>query len=83
MPEYIINSDNIDKTDHNLKENKFNFIDYDLILKQVLLPFFKIKPRILKKRIFFDIGDIKFKVLGISPVKYGHISNNTFIRLNK
>ncbi len=54
-------------------------IDYELILKKILLPFFKMKSRILKKGTFFKIGEIEFKVNGLNPGKKGVITSKTFI----
>ncbi len=61
---------------------KGNDIDYDLIMKKILLPYFKIKSRILKKSRFFKIGEIGYKVVGVSPGIKGIISSKTFIHCN-
>lgn len=58
-------------------------IKYSIIIQKILLPYFKMKIRILKEGSTFKIGDINFKVVGLSPYKYGFISSGTYIRLNK
>lgn len=54
-------------------------INFELIKKKILLPYFKIKSRILKKRMFFKIGEIDFKVSGVFPGKKGVITSKTYI----
>jgi len=54
-------------------------INYDLIMKKILLPYFKIKSRILKKNSYFKIGEIDFKVSGLNPGKKGVITSKTVI----
>lgn len=68
------------------KDNLFsNFFDQngqvnsELIVKKILLPYFKIKSRILKKGSHFKIGEIDFKVSGLYPGKKGVITSKTFI----
>lgn len=70
----------------NLFSNFFNQnsqINYDLIMKKILMPYFKIKGRILKKGSYFKIGEINFKVSGLYPGKKGLITSKTFIHCNK
>jgi len=57
-------------------------IDYSLIIQKLLLPFFKIKQRILKEDFSFQIGEIAFKVSGLNPFRFGFVSSKTYIRLN-
>lgn len=59
--------------------NEESLINYDLLIKKILLPYFKIKSRIIKKSQFFKIGEIGFKVIGLSPFKKGVISSKTYI----
>jgi len=69
----------------NLFSNFFNQnsqINYDLIMKKILMPYFKIKGRILKKGSYFKIGEINFKVSGLYPGKKGLITSKTFIHCN-
>lgn len=54
-------------------------VNYDIIMKKILLPYFKIKSRILKKGSYFKIGEIDFKVSGLYPGKKGVITSKTFI----
>lgn len=54
-------------------------VNYDLIIKKFLMPYFKMKSRILKKGSFFKIGEIDFKVSGLYPGKKGVITSKTFI----
>ena len=54
-------------------------VNYDLLMKKILLPYFKIKSRILKRGMFFKIGEMDFKVIGVSPFKKGVISSKTYI----
>ena len=51
-------------------------------MKKILLPYFKIKSRILKKSRFFKIGEIGLKVVGVSPGIKGIISSKTYIHCN-
>lgn len=48
-------------------------------MKKILLPYFKIKSRIIKLGKYFKIGEIGFKVTGISPGKKGVITSKTFL----
>jgi len=57
--------------------------DYDLIMKNILLPYFKMKSRILKQGSFFKIGEMGFKVSGLSPTNKGIISSKTYIQCNR
>jgi len=59
--------------------NQYDDINYDIIMKRILLPYFKIKSRILKKGSYFKIGEIDFKVSGVSPGKKGVITSKTYI----
>jgi hypothetical protein len=71
----IINKDSLFET----FLNEENLINYDLLIKKILLPYFKIKSRIMKKGQFFKIGEMGFKVIGLSPFKKGVISSKTYI----
>ena len=77
----IINKDSIENYDFFFNEN--SNINYYVIIQKILLPFFKIKLRIFKEGLYFKIGDIEFKVSGLSPDKYGFVSSNTYVRLDK
>lgn len=57
-------------------------INYELILKKILLPYFKIKRRIVKKGFYFKIGEIEFKVCGVYPGKKGVITSKTYVHCN-
>ncbi len=54
-------------------------INYDLIMKKILLPYYKMKSRIMKKGMFFKIGEIGFRVTGTCPFHKGAISSKTYI----
>jgi len=61
------------------KEMKFaGKVDYNAVLTNVLLPFFKQKPRILKKNIFFSVKNLYFKVLSCNP-HWGKVSSETLL----
>jgi len=62
---------------HSLKSVKF-----DLLIKQILLPFFQIQTRILQKGNIFEIGSIKFLVAATTPYKQGKVGTKTKIRCN-
>lgn len=66
----------------NFLKSQVNEIDYDLIIKKILLPYFKIKSRILTRGSIFKIGEISFKVTGTTPCKEGVVSSKTFIHCN-
>lgn len=72
-----INKDNLFSNFYDKDE-----INYDLIIKKILLPFFKMKSRILKHNTFFKIGEIEFKVAGVLPVKKGLVTSRTYIKCN-
>lgn len=54
-------------------------INFDLVVKKLILPYFKIKRRILKKGIYFKIGELDFKVAGLFPGKIGVVTSKTYI----
>lgn len=58
-------------------------VDYELITKKLLLPFFSIHSRILEKTQSFKIGPIEFYVGGTSPHKLGKVDTSTMIRCNE
>ena len=70
------------------KDNLFsNFykndeIDYDVIMKKILLPYFKMKSRLLKNGSFFKIGEIEFKVAAVLPGFKGIVNSKTYIKCN-
>jgi len=63
----------------NFYDNQTELINYELVMKKMLLPFFKIKSRILKNGMFFNIGEIDFKVIGCAPQEKGLITSKTYI----
>lgn len=76
-----INKDNLFSNFFEKKnEEEEPSINYELILKKILLPFFKMKSRVLKRDSYFKIGEIEFKVAGISPGIKGKVNNNTYIK---
>jgi hypothetical protein len=77
----LVNIDSLYSYQYFMNEDQE--INYNLIVQKILLPYFKIKLRIFKESLVFSIGDIEFRVSGLSPNKYGFVSSNTFIRLNK
>jgi len=66
----------------NFYDIQKDLIDYELIMKKILLPYFKIKSRILKKGMLFKIGEIDFRVIGSYPSGKGIISSKTYIQCN-
>ena len=58
-------------------------ISYETIMKNILLPYFKIKSRIIEKGTCLHIGELEFKVIGTFPNNTGIVTSKTFIRLNK
>lgn len=66
----------------NFVDKETNDVNYDLITKKILLPYYKIKSRIMKKGMYFKIGEIGFKVAGVSPFKKGVVTSKTYIRCN-
>ncbi len=54
-------------------------INYELVIKKILLPYFKMKSRVIKNDMFFKIGEIGLKVTGLSPTKKGVVTSKTFI----
>lgn len=51
-------------------------------MKQILLPFFQIQTKILRKGNIFEIGSIKFLVASTTPHKQGKVGTSTKIRCN-
>jgi hypothetical protein len=76
----IVISTNKDTLISNFHED--DEIDYELLMKKILLPYFKMKSRILKKAKIFKIGEIVFKVIGLSPGNRGVINSKTHIQCN-
>jgi hypothetical protein len=58
-------------------------INYELIIKQILLPYFKIKSRVLKQGNFFKIGEVRFKIEGMSPTNKGVVCSQTYIQCSR
>lgn len=58
-------------------------VNYDLIAKRILLPYFKIKTRVLCLDKGFQIGEIAFKVCGMSPHRLGSVTSSTAVQLNR
>jgi len=61
-------------------KNSLKSVKFDLLIKQILLPFFQIQTRILQKGNVFEIGSIKFLVAATTPFKQGKITTKTKIR---
>jgi hypothetical protein len=61
-------------------KNSLKTVKFDLLLKQILLPFFQIQTRILKKGNIFEIGSMKFLVAATAPYKQGKVGTQTKIR---
>jgi hypothetical protein len=59
-----------------------NNIDYELLMKKLLLPYFKMKRRIVGYNKIFQIGEIEFRISGVSPVDRGVIISKTYIHCN-
>jgi hypothetical protein len=76
----LINKDTLLETFLELEdESGIVTVNYDLLMKKILLPYFKIKSRIMKRGMFFKIGEMDFKVIGVAPFKKGVISSKTYI----
>lgn len=58
-------------------------VNYDLIAKRILLPYFKMKTRVLSTDRDFRIGEIAFKVTGTSPFRFGSVTSSTAVQLNR
>ena len=58
-------------------------ISYETVMKKILLPYFKIKSRIIERGTKINIGELEFKVIGTFPDVSGIVSSKTFIRCNK
>lgn len=52
-------------------------------MKKILLPYFKIKSRIIERSSKIQIGELEFKVIGTFPESVGLVTSKTFIRCNK
>lgn len=63
-------------------KNSLKSVKFDLLIKQILLPFFQIQTRILQKGNIFEIGTIKFLVAATTPFKQGKVGTKTKIRCN-
>jgi len=63
-------------------KNSLKTVKFELLIKQILLPFFQIQTRILKKSTIFEIGSIKFLVAATTPFKQGKVGTKTKIRCN-
>jgi len=61
-------------------KNSLKSVKFDLLIKQILLPFFQIQTRILQKGNVFEIGTIKFLVAATTPHKQGKVTTKTKIR---
>lgn len=61
-------------------KNSLKSVKFDLLMKQILLPFFQIQTRILQKGNVFEIGTIKFLVAATTPHKQGKVTTKTKIR---
>lgn len=58
-------------------------IDYDSIVKKILLPYFKLKSRVVKRNMEFRIGELTFKVTGAATASIGTVTSLTFIQCNQ
>ena len=61
-------------------KDKHSHANLSLISKQLLMPFFQIRTRILERRQYFKIGDIEFYVAAIEPHDSGKVTARTNIR---
>lgn len=74
-----INKDTLFENFYDAENDK---IHYEIITKKILLPYFKIKSRVMKKNMHFKIGEIGFKVSGMNPAKKGVVSSKTYVQCN-
>lgn len=63
-------------------KNSLKLVKFDLLMKQILLPFFQIQTRILQKGNIFEIGSIKFLVAATTSNRQGKVGTKTKIRCN-
>jgi hypothetical protein len=63
-------------------KNSLKLVKFDLLMKQILLPFFQIQTRILQKGNIFEIGSIKFLVAATTSHRQGKVGTKTKIRCN-
>lgn len=67
----------------NFYDKEYDKINYEIIMKKILLPYFKIKSRVIEKNTFIHIGEMEFKVIGMNPERQGVVTAKTYIRCNK
>lgn len=58
-------------------------INYKLIIKHILLPYFKMKSRVLKQGNFLKIGEVRFKIEGMNPTNKGIVCSQTYIQCSR
>lgn len=66
----------------NFYDQESDIVNYELLTKKILLPYFKMKSRVMKKNMNFKIGEIDVKVSGMNPNKKGVVSCKTYIQCN-
>lgn len=57
-------------------------VNYDVLSKKILLPYFKLKSRVVKKNNFINMGEIEFKIMGAQPSSSGVVSSKTNIQFS-
>lgn len=75
-------SENQGTPEERMAKKSLRSVKFDLLMKQILLPFFQIQTKILRKGNIFEIGTIKFLVASTTPHKQGKVGTNTKIRCN-
>lgn len=58
-------------------------VQTDLLLNQLLLPFFQLRTRVVAKNSFFEIGKIKFYIAATTPADFGKVSSRTILSLSQ
>ena len=80
--EEIEDSSNQGGPEERAAKNSLKSVKFDLLMKQILFPFFQIQTRILQKGNVFEIGSIKFLVAATTAHKQGKVTTQTKIRCN-
>ena len=58
-------------------------VDLQMLLNNILMPFFQILTRILEKNTYFNIGDVQFHIPATTPFDFGKVNATTTIRLTQ
>ena len=67
----------------DFKDRESGDINYQMLLKLLLMPFFQLRTRILEKHSYFEIGEIQFYVASTGPYDFGKITTHTKVKLSQ